>query len=113
MLATSRQPGIRIVQRVHKPEDETIKGVLSWQAKGFQYSRVFAYIMHIWLTELVKGQAQVRDGAWRYIDKGAAGEIDRQAIASGNQDLEIRFSAIEWPLAILPYTAINNVQVGS
>ena len=112
MLAALGNPGVGIVQRVHQPEDEAVKGFLLRQAKLFNDADFFPYCRPRWLTQLLEGQLEVRNVARLDADELAADKINGQALASRDQNLQIGLVTIERPLAILSHAAIDDGQVG-
>src|SRR5579884_3167979 len=112
VLAALGDPGVGIVKRVHQPEDETVERLLLGQAEFFNHAHIFARRSPGWLAHLLQRQPQVWNVTRLDAHHLAANEINGEAVAPGNQHLQIGFIAIERSLAILADAAIHNRQVG-
>src|SRR5579875_621910 len=108
MLPTPRDKAIRIVKRVHEPEDKAIRCLLSGKLELFDQAHLLTYRLPQGGTQLFQRQPQIGNVAWLHTNQLAADQIDRQTIASGYQHLQVGFLAVERPFTMLAHTAIDN-----
>src|SRR5713226_7209894 len=102
MFAALGYPCVRVVQRVHQPEDKAIEGLDFRETELFDDLNVSTGQCPGGFADLFQGKFEMGNSARLDADELAADEINGQAIATGYQDPEISLITVERAFAILP-----------